>query len=52
VTRARECVSVLVSFREANERDATGFDAPSADARRFSVDVRSIFGHILSHNKK
>ena len=26
--------------------------APSADARRFSVDVRSIFGHIFSHNKK
>jgi hypothetical protein len=32
-------------------RDATGFDAPSADARRF-LDVRSIFGHIFSHNKK
>jgi hypothetical protein len=33
-------------------RDATGFDAPSADARRFIVDVRSIFGHIFSHKKK
>jgi hypothetical protein len=52
VTRARECVSVLVSFREATERDATGFDAPSADARRFILDVRSIFGYIFSHKKK
>jgi hypothetical protein len=42
----------LVSFREGDRaRDATGFDAPSADARRFSLDVRSIFGHIFSHKK-
>jgi len=43
----------LVSFFFRDRvRDATGFDAPSADVLRFSVDVRSIFGHIFSHKKK
>lgn len=51
MTRARECVSVLVSFREATLRATRQASTRRAPTRDFSLDVTSIFGHIFSHKK-